>query len=441
MYKEKFMDLFTKVPKGVWLLALGLSVQFSPVLTYKIKGGSVVCLIYAIGALFCVSKDCREGFFSAVIKAIKDNGWKCTLLLIFYIVAVAAWFYAPYDIGYKDIQHIWKKMLLNIVAIFIGLFLSRYPQFIKTIVICCIPCALYHVSLMNSIKAIEGLDARSYLGDGGGGGILGTFQQWEPIAMLSVMLLSVMMTFKNIVVKILLGVLVFYFSLTILRAGYATPFALLLIGFAIMGVGYMRYGSSRKKGIIMRMIFGAIMLFVVGMIFFSVVKSAETGETESVSIAMRFHAFLNDPKGGGYSSEHSRFSLMEIGWESFCESPIFGRGGEYPSSRYETVGGHHALIDFLGMYGIVGGGAYILFMLITLRYLYQRYRKTREWMDCSKMAVSVMFFVGGVVNPGWVDLPVSAFFVFCAPFSNQYLLRSNGIFPNERYGEYRGYEY
>ena len=327
MYKEKFMDLFTKVPKGIWLFALGLSVQFSPVLTYKIKGGAIICIIYAIGAFFCVSNYCREGFFNAVIKAIQDNGWKCTLLLIFYIVAVAAWFYAPYDIGYKDIQHIWKKMLLNIVAIFIGLFLSRYPQFIKTIVICCIPCALYHVSLMNSVKAIEGLDARSYLGDGGGGGFLGTFCQWEGIALLSILLTGYLMGMQNKIIKVILCVLVLFFSGTVLKAGYATPFALLLIGFGMMGLGYFRFGSSKRTNFVKKLF--VLSLFIVGavIVFYKVATSADLKTAASESITMRFAALMIDPMGGGYSSEHSRFSLMEIGWNSFCDSPIWGRGG------------------------------------------------------------------------------------------------------------------
>lgn len=419
MYKEKFIDLFTKVPKGVWLLALGLSVQFSPVLTYKIKGGSVVCLIYAIGALFCVSKYCREGFFSAVIKAIKDNGWKCTLLLIFYIVAVAAWFYAPYDIGYKDIQHIWKKMLLNIVALFIGLFLSRYPQFIKTIVICCIPCALYHAVLMDSIKAVEGLDARNYLGDSGGGGVLGTFSQWEGIALLSILLTGYLMTVQNKIVKVLLGVLVLFFSGTVLKAGYATPFALLLIGFGMIGLGYFRFGSSRRTNFAKKICVFSLFIFGAILVFYKVATSSDLKTAASESITMRFAALIIDPMGGGYSSEHSRFSLMKIGWNSFCESPIFGRGGEYPSPRYETVGGHHALVDYLGMYGLIGGGAYLLFVLITMKYLYQRYKQTRDWFDCAKMSASVMFFVGGVVNPGWMDLPMSCYLMLCAPFINR----------------------
>ena len=203
MYKEKFIDLFTKVPKGLWLLAIALSVQFSPVLTFRIKGGAVVCIIYALGALLCSSKYCREGFFGAAIQAVKDNGWKCLLLLIYYIIAIAAWFYAPYDIGYKDVQHIWKKMLLNIVALFVGLFLSRYPRFIKTMLICCIPCALFQVGLMDGIKAVEGLDARYYLADSDGGGALGTFSQWEGVAILSVLLVGLTMIIHNKIIKII----------------------------------------------------------------------------------------------------------------------------------------------------------------------------------------------------------------------------------------------
>ena len=54
-----------------------------------------------------------------------------------------------------------------------------------------------------------------------------------------------------------------------------------------------------------------------------------------------------------------------------------------------------------------------------MKYLFKRYALTRDWLDCSKMAVSVMFFVGGVVNPGWMELPMSSYLILCAPFVNK----------------------
>ena len=134
-----------------------------------------------------------------------------------------------------------------------------------------------------------------------------------------------------------------------------------------------------------------------------------------------------NPSGGGYDVEHSRFRAMYIAWDSFCKAPIFGRGGEYPSPRYDVSAGHHSFVDYLGHYGIVGGGAYIVFVVLSMRYLFKRYRQTRDWFDSARMAVSVMFFVGGVVNPGWVGLPASTFLIFCAPFKNRALDTSRRV--------------
>lgn len=416
--RNRFIDLIKKVPFGVWLLALGLSVQFSPVITYKIKGGAVVCLIFLIGMLFCRSSFCKEGFFNAVSRAARDNAKVCILLAIFYIIAVAAWFYAPYNIVYEDVQHIWKKMLLNIFAIFIGLFLSRHSQFTKTLTLFCIPCALYQTVLMRNVFAAEGLEARYFLGEDAGGGFLGTYHQWEPIAMLSVMLIGLMMTIENKIAKIGLGVFAVFFGYMVLQAGYATPFALLLIGCGMMGVSYLRFGSSKRTNVAIKI--GVFALFLLGAIFgfIYVAKSAETGDMVSESIAIRFYNFMLNPSGGGYDVENSRFKAMYIGLESFCDSPIFGRGGEYPSPRYDVSAGHYAMTDYLGHYGLVGGGSYIMFVLLSLSYLYSRYKHTRDWFDCAKLAVGMMFFVGGVVNPGWRDLPMSTFLIFCSPFKN-----------------------
>lgn len=419
MYKEKFLDLFRHVPAGVWLLAFGLSVQFSPVLTFTIKGGGVICCIYAIGMMFCRSRFCRTGFGNAVSAAVRENGGLFALLAVFYVIAVAAWFYAPYEISYNDIRHVWKKMALNVVAIFIGMFLSRYPHFIKTFVLLCIPCALFQTGLMSRVAATEGMEARSFLGESGAGGFLGAFTQWEAVAMLSVMLFGLMMTIKNKVAKVSLGVLILFFAVNILRAGYATPFALLLIGFGMIGLGYMRFGSSKRTNAAMKIAISVLFVLGAAFVFYKVAKSAETGKMASESVATRFYAFMLNPSGGGYDVEHSRFRAMYIAWDSFCKSPIFGRGGEYPSPHYDVSAGHHALVDYLGHYGLIGGGSYLLFVLLTMRYLFKRYRRTRDWFDSSKMAVSVMFFVGGVVNPGWLDLPMSCYLIFCAPFVNR----------------------
>lgn len=417
MYRQRFMDLIRQVPRGVWFMALGLSVQFSPVLVYKIKGGAVICAIFALGMLFCQSKYCREGFFRALSQAVNDNSAKCTLLFIFYTLSIAAWFYAPYNISYVDIQHIWKKMLLNIVAVVIGLFMSRYPQFIKTVLIMCIPCALFQTGFMGRV-ASEGLEARSLLGESDGG-VLGGFTQWESIGMLAVMLVGLLMTVQNKMVKIVLGGLAVFFSWTTLKAGYATPFALLLIGYGMIGVGYLRFGSSRRTNAMLKI--GVFMLCVVGalMVFYKVASSVDTGKEASESIAMRFYNFMKDPRGGGYDVEHSRFREMSTAIRSFCKWPIFGGGGEYPSPRYDVSSGHYSMLDNFAHYGIIGGGSYLIFVLLTMSYLYKRYKRTRDWLDCAKFAVSIMFFVGGVVNPGWRELPMSTYLILCAPFVNR----------------------
>lgn len=418
MYKEKFGDLFKYVPKGVWLMAFALSVQFSPVLVYKIKGGAVICSIFALGMLLCKSKFCREGFWGGLVRAISENSGKCMLLFVFYSLCVAAWFYAPYDITYSDIQHLWKKMLLNIVAVLVGLFVSQYPYFIKPILILCIPFALYQTGLMGVVAA-EDVEARSFLRNEEVGGILGGFTQWESIAMLSVMLVGLLMRVKSKIIKILLVIAVVFFSWTTLKAGYATPFALLIIGYGMIGFGYLCFGSSRRTNAMVKL--SVFSLFIVGviLIFYKIVKSVETGDMASESVASRFYMFMLDPRGGGYEVEHSRFRGIPIALESFCKWPIFGGGGEYPSPRYDVSAGHYSLFDYFAHYGVVGGGAYLIFVLLTMGYLFKRYKRTRDWLDLAKFSVSVMFFVGGVVNPGWRELPMSTYLILCAPFKNK----------------------
>lgn len=428
MRRESFFDLF-KVPVGMWLIAFAYGVQLSPGIQFRIKGGVTVCIIYAFGMILCASGMKARSFFADVGKICRGNSTMVLCLFLYYFFVFSAWCYAPYKVHYFEVQSIWKFHVLNFFALFIGMFLTRNPRFIRFVIVASIPLVFLYAFEARNLMTHFQIDARDADFN------LGSTTLWESIALYSIMLLGFVMTERNYVLKGLVFLVMLYIDKAILSAGYATPFALLLGGHCIFGFCYLRYGKKdRLAGL--KKIGLMVLLFVVSIaIFLKLANSFERGEDDRFnSIAQRFYGLKEDPRGGGYDVEHSRFDSMAVSWEGFLNAPLFGNGGVYTSNHYELCGNHQAIVDFLSMYGIVGAGAYYIFLFIALSNIVKRYKITKDWFDCASVCVGFMFFMGGVVNPCWYGPPMTGFLVLGMPFKDPLFNRlSQGIYPPYSY--------
>jgi hypothetical protein len=141
-------------------------------------------------------------------------------------------------------------------------------------------------------------------------------------------------------------------------------------------------------------------------------------DTRFAGIQYRFKNMIENPEGGGYEVKDSRFNLAFISWDTFKRSPFFGCGGTYLDNP--GSGGHQAVIDYLAVYGLFGGGPFIAFVILSLINSYRRCRMERDWNSFASLACSVIFLIVGIVNPCWYGDPLTILIIYAQPFKRSY---------------------
>lgn len=403
-----------KAPFGVYLLALFIGIQFSSVATSKVGGGLPICIIGGLGILLTTSEsNLRNNFFNAIKTVSGLNAMMLVLLFAFYVMVVVSWIHSPYGFHYEHFQAAWKTHLMNIIAIYVGMYFAINSRYLPVVLFVALPLVLWQVTMARNFLVYESAEAREFL-RAGGGFVLGTSSTYELYAMYAIMFFGYALETGKKLMIVGAVLLYLYFANSIVVAGYGTPVLLLMGGTVVFAWSYFFYGRRTKWSMIAKTLLVAGVLCGVSYKFKQLVDFADTEEGRRNSIANRFKSLTDASSGEGYA--YHRFMLLEQGLRSFCENPLFGKGGNYPDPGGKVSGGHQALFDYFGHYGLLGGGSYLIVMIMCICISFRRYKKSKRWGDAAALAIATIYFVGGVVNPCWLGQPTSVFWIFCRPF-------------------------
>lgn len=428
------MLYFLRFPIGLYMLALSFSAQYSQVMWFRMGGAIVTCILMVIATFLCFGKDCRQGFWRDAQKTMAQNNHILILLTLYYIMVVVSWFHAPYEVKYEEWSFIWKQHLMDILEFMVVFYLCQNPQRLRLILWICFVANLIQFVIFKGASDYYGIaEARGFLGEKGGGA-LGRSVNWQSVVMFALAFAGYLLAEQNKILKIIGFAGLSVFPYFIYKAGFATPVLVGFMGCGVVGLVYFRYGSRRKANTSMRLIvlIGIVVAIVATLLWIS--KRAYTDEKEGASIARRVADMFESRKSPGYqeaSYGSNRTKLMLHGLNSFIESPIFGKGGPFPSNTSIVAHDHQAITDYLAHFGLIGGGPFIAFALICFFYTLKRYRIHQTWQDLTAVGVAAIFFLGGVFNPMWYGSPLQAMLVFCLPFRTRemYSLTGAPVYP------------
>ncbi len=402
----KTMKKFKKtisVPILVSLMAIACIV--SPAILNAIGGYRTIVLLAILGAMFGQYGKEDRPVFVALRHSMRLNSGMMLLLLWFYVAVV----FSALRGGMGTLGE-WKTFGVNILALFYGLFLSENPKYSRLLLFIVGPLIFFHALLSNEYVAATGHDLRDALNDAAVG--LGHTNYWTMFVMLATVLMCQLLKEKNLTIKIIGFPMVAYLYATVMICGFATPVALFLAGHMVLGVVNSWYG---KKGFLKSLIrIGLGGVLVVLSIWGAFKISTLEGDERFVSIQYRFKNMLENPEGGGYEVENSRFNLALISWDTFKKSPFFGCGGTY-QNNYGS-GGHQAFVDYLAIYGLFGAIPFIAFVFLCIANSYRRCKVERDWNAFASLACSVIFLLVGIVNPCWYGDPFTVLLIYAQPF-------------------------
>jgi hypothetical protein len=428
------MFYFLRFPIGLWMLGFSFSATFSQVMWFRIGGATVTILLMVVAMLLCRGRECRLGFFADMQKTASQNKHILILLTLYYIMVVASWFRAPYEVKYEEWSFIWKQHIMDILEIMVVFYLCQNPQRIRLMLWLCFVANLIQFSIFKSASDYYGIaEARGFLGEAGNGA-LGRSTNWQSVVMFALAFAGYLMTERNKILKIIGFSGLLLFPHFILKAGFATPVLVGFMGCIVTGYVYLRYGNRSKAPALMRLLFLIGIVVIVCVAFFRIANRVNTGETEGMSIAARFADMLESRNAPGSQEESygsSRTKLMLHGLNSFIESPIFGKGGPFPSKTSIVAHDHQAITDYLAHFGLIGGGSFIAFVIICISYTVKRYKIHQTWQDAAAVGVVAIFLLGGVFNPMWYSSPLQCMLIFCLPFKTRdmYSLTGKPVYP------------
>ena len=424
------MLYFLRFPIGLYMLALSFSAQYSRVMWFQFGGAIVTCLLMVVAMFLCFGKDCRRGFWCDAQKTMTQNNHILILLTLYYIMVVVSWFHAPYEVKYDDWSFIWKQHLMDILEFMVAFYLCQNPYRVRLVLWICLIANLVQFTIFNGVSNYYGIaEARGFLGETAGVS-MGSSSTWESVVMFALAFAGYLITEQNKILKIIGFAGLSVFPYFIFKAGFATPVLVGFMGCGVVGLVYFRYGSRRKANTSMRLF---VLIGIIVAVFATlswIAKRAYTDEKEGSSIAVRVADMFESRKSPGYQEESygsSRTKLMLRGLNSFIESPIFGKGGPFPSVRSIVANDHQAITDYLAHFGLIGGGSFIAFALICFSYTLKRYRIHQTWQDLSAVGVAAIFFLGGIFNPMWYSGPLQAMLVFCLPFRTREMYSLTGV--------------
>jgi hypothetical protein len=199
-----------------------------------------------------------------------------------------------------------------------------------------------------------------------------------------------------------------------LIASFATPVMLFAIGGGVIIIMLLIFPV--RKQVRMKAVILAVAALVAGVLIY---RFTQDNSLFTASY-LRIENFLADPQGGGYVDQtrsSSRWFLAEISAKSFLAEPWLGMGGG--SVRYSPyVGGHSAIFDSLGAYGLLGGGGALVGLMMTLLIgAVRRFFTYRSWETLLALTSVILLLVSGVANPYGDNLPLFLVLIMARPFS------------------------
>ncbi len=397
--------------RNKYSFAVLVAVLFLAALTEPIASSNIggIRVIVAVVAFFLLLGQYKRGdvpLTLAIVQMAHLNKMLIFLLTWYYLGVIAA-------IVREGMIYVfeWKFHASSIFALVCGLFLARNEKYKRVLVYIAMLFMLFHAVFGNRYVAVTGMDMRSALGDLHGA--LGHTDYWTSFGMLLVLGVGYLIEEKNKVLKVSGFLVAAYLYKTIFFCGFATPVALFLIAHIFFGLVSLKRGKKGIGRIVGRMIIACALIFIAIHAVQLLIQSE--GDTRYRSIQQRFAKFVENPEGGGYTVEQSRFKLVDISNETIRKQPLFGCGGTYLDNP--KTGGHHAFFDFLALYGILGGGgAFAAFVVCCLVNAYRRCRLEHNWIAFAVFAGVSMYAIVGLVNPGWMGGPMTTLLLFLHPF-------------------------
>lgn len=398
----------TKVPWGIVIALTALASTFSANIIISFGGVRTVLVFVVLGTFFANYRNDDCPFRVAFRRSMFQNKDIMLLLGWFYVVVVIAAIR-----GGAGMLVEWKLHAVSILALFYGFFLQNNPKFHRLSIYIAGVFLVHHALSANQFVSVTGKDMREALVEESAA--LGATDYWTEFAMLSILLACAVINERNKIVKVVGFFAVIFLYKTILLCGFATPVALFLIGHSFLGLAFLRFGKSGPFKVLIRL--GCALALLAGS-FGAIYKISIMEEDERFgSIQIRFKNMLEDPRGGGYDVDNSRFELTKISLGTFKQNPVFGCGGTYLNNP--GSGGHHAFIDYMAIYGLLGGVPFIVFVVLCIMNSYRRCRQERDWLAFASFACAGIYFIVGLVNPGWLGGPMTALLLYALPYKSR----------------------
>lgn len=187
---------------------------------------------------------------------------------------------------------------------------------------------------------------------------------------------------------------------TIIVCQFGTALGLLLLGGPLTVVIWMIWARKTIAGHF------RFLIVAVAVAIFCTILIRQMQNNPMLEVAgSRVIRAWEDPRSGGYNAtyaaEGSRWYLAQTSINTFKAHPFLGQGTG-TIRHAASVGGHSALFDMLGFYGLLGGGgAFLLLILVMVRRGFIRMRQQANLEVTAALASLLMLFVAGVVNPYW----------------------------------------
>lgn len=415
-----FMVNKLNIPYGIVIVGLALGLNFAPLVMSRLGGSWTILILVACG-IFCVRYRPRDlPFKMALEKVVPNNAGMIVCLTIYYVMVIVA--AIRWEFAWATESHVGKAHIMNLVGLVLGFFFVANKQYNRWIIYCSVPFLLYSTYYLNIYVDITGESAKMALSELEGA--LGSSSNWQIFGMQIFLLLGVWLDEKNKVLKFFGTVILLVLYRAILLCGFATPIGLMIIAHAVLGSIFLFFAKPSKYALILKVVISVALVTGAVYAFFAIGEMDEK-DKRYADIQYRFKHLREDWRGGGYDYDagQSRLELKDISIAQFKQAPWFGVGGVYQTHNKHSTGGHQSLFDFFAIYGVVGGGAYVFFVLLCLKNALLRYRREQSWFAASQIGLVVMFVVGGMVNPGWVGMPVTILFLYGQPFALSHSLQ------------------
>jgi hypothetical protein len=409
---------------GILIAVVFLGALTEPMVSLHIGGIRTIVVVVSLCFIFA-NYQRGDVPFTLAISQMATLNRKLLILLGWYYFGVILGLLR----GGQILNFEWKFHATSIFALICGFFLAQNEKYKRVLIYVVMGFMGIHALFANRYVMETDADMRSALDVVAGS--LGHTDYWTCFGMLLILCVGYLVEEKNKTIKIIGSFLALGFYKVIFFCGFATPVALFLVAHIMLAGVSVRFG---KKGVVRKLlsiILGSIL--ILGSVY--IVLQFSQGEKDSRygSIQSRFSKFIEDPSGGGYEVENSRFNLIYISLATIREDPWFGCGGSYLMNT--KTGGHHSIADFLALYGVIGGGgAFILFVLYCVGNAYRRCGRERNWIAFVSFSGVVMYLIVGIVNPGWMGGPMSTLLLVLHPFKmpKAKLIQPNFILPEQQ---------